>query len=262
MGRLHGKQAIITGAASGIGRASALLFADQGASLVLVDISNHVHALADELRARGGRAMAMVGDVADEAVITDAIERSDADHGGLDIMFANAGITGTLARLIDLSVDDFRRVLEVNLLGAFACIKHSAVYMTSRGAGSIVCTASVAGLRAGAGPTHYSASKAALISLVQTGALQLSGTGVRINAICPGLIQTSMTQPIFDMAQRAGKEHKMGQLNPSKRAGQPDEIAQLAAFLASDDASYINGQAIAVDGGLSASLPYIPGNIF
>ena len=115
----------------------------------------------------------------------------------------------------------------------------------------------VAGLRSGAGGLPYSASKAGVISLVQTAANQLSGTGVRINAICPGLIETGMTRPIFDQARARGSERKIGQLNPLRRPGAPDEIAQTALFLASDASSYVNGQAIAVDGGLSTSHPIV-----
>lgn len=262
MGRLQGKHAIITGAASGIGAASALRFAAEGATLVLVDIVDEAHTVANNIAGQGGTVDVIIGDVSDEQVIEQAIKCAFDQHGGLDIMFANAGITGGLTSIFDTSIDDFRRVLEVNLLGVFACIKHSASHMRNHGGGSILCTASVAGLRAGAGPSPYSASKAAIVSLVQTSAYQLSGTGVRINAICPGLIETNMTKPIFHMAKMAGKAHKIGQLNPTKRAGQPDEIANLALFLASDDASYVNGQAIAVDGGLSASLPYVPGKMF
>jgi len=128
--------------------------------------------------------------------------------------------------------------------------------MAKQGFGSIVCTASVAGLRANAGGTPYSASKAGVISLVQTTANELYGTGVRVNAICPGLIETGMTKPIFDNARSRGTEGKIGQLNPLKRNGVPEEIAQMALFLASDDASYVNGQAIAVDGGLSSTHPF------
>jgi NAD(P)-dependent dehydrogenase (short-subunit alcohol dehydrogenase family) len=133
--------------------------------------------------------------------------------------------------------------------------------MVEHGGGSIVCTASVAGLRSGAGPSQYSASKAGVISLVQTAAWQLSGTGVRVNAICPGLIETGMTREIFDRARAAGKGDKIGQLNPTRRAGQPDEIANAALFLASDEASYVNGQTIVVDGGLSSSHPVMPGRM-
>ena len=152
-------------------------------------------------------------------------------------------------------------MLRVNLIGPFLAIKHAGHAMAAAGGGSIVCTASVAGLRSGAGGTPYSASKAGVVSLVQTAAYQLAGTGVRVNAICPGLIETGMTKPIYDGARAAGKQHKIGQLNPLRRGGEPREIAALAAFLASDDASYVNGQAWAVDGGLSASHPYVPGRL-
>jgi NAD(P)-dependent dehydrogenase (short-subunit alcohol dehydrogenase family) len=129
--------------------------------------------------------------------------------------------------------------------------------MVKRHRGSIICTASVAGLRSGAGGMPYSASKAGVISLVQTAANQLSGTGVRINAICPGLIETGMTRSVFEQARARGSEHRIGQLNPLQRPGAPEEIAQTALFLASDAASYVNGQAIAVDGGLSSSHPIV-----
>ena len=128
--------------------------------------------------------------------------------------------------------------------------------MVKQGHGSIICTASVAGLRANAGGHPYSASKAGVISLVQTAANSLAGTGVRINAICPGLIETGMTKPIFDMAKAAGSLERVGQLNPLLRAGEPAEIAAMALFLASDAASYVNGQAFTVDGGQSSSHPF------
>ncbi len=127
--------------------------------------------------------------------------------------------------------------------------------------GSIICTASVAGLRSNAGPTAYSASKAAVISLAQTLSYQLVGTGVRVNAICPGLIETGMTAPVFESARARGTEGKIGQLNPLKRAAQADEVARVALFLGTDEASYVNGQAWAVDGGLSAGHPFVPGKL-
>jgi NAD(P)-dependent dehydrogenase (short-subunit alcohol dehydrogenase family) len=127
--------------------------------------------------------------------------------------------------------------------------------MIPNGKGAIICTASVAGLRSGAGGIPYSASKAGVINLVQTCAQQLAGTGVRVNAICPGLIETGMTKPIFERARERGTEGKIGQLNPLQRGGVPEEIAGAALFLASDDSSYVDGQAIVVDGGLSSSHP-------
>lgn len=127
--------------------------------------------------------------------------------------------------------------------------------------GSIIGTASVAGLRSNAGSTPYSASKAAVISLAQTISYQLSGTGIRMNAICPGVIETGMTAPMYDMARARGTEKKIGQLNPAKRGGHADEIARVALFLGSDESSYVNGQAWAVDGGLSAGHPYVVGKM-
>jgi NAD(P)-dependent dehydrogenase (short-subunit alcohol dehydrogenase family) len=148
-------------------------------------------------------------------------------------------------------------ILKINLVGTFLLARHAALEMVKHQRGSIICTASVAGLRSGAGGVPYSASKAGVISLAQTIANQLSGTGVRINAICPGLIETGMTRPIFERARQRGSEARIGQLNPLQRYGVPDEIAQAALFLASDASSYVNGQAIAVDGGLSSSHPVV-----
>lgn len=127
--------------------------------------------------------------------------------------------------------------------------------------GSIICTASVAGLRSNAGSTDYSASKAAVVSIAQTVSYQLAGTGIRINAICPGLIETGMTKPVFDMARARGTERKIGQLNPTQRGAVADEVARVALFLGSDESSYVNGQAWAVCGGLSAGHPVVPGKL-
>lgn len=127
--------------------------------------------------------------------------------------------------------------------------------------GSIIATASVAGIRSNAGTTPYSASKAAVISLAQTMSYQLAGTGIRMNAICPGLIETGMTASVYEAARARGTEKRIGQLNPAKRGGHADEIARVGLFLASDESSYVNGQAWAVDGGLSAGHPYVPGRL-
>jgi NAD(P)-dependent dehydrogenase (short-subunit alcohol dehydrogenase family) len=127
--------------------------------------------------------------------------------------------------------------------------------------GSIIGTASVAGIRSNAGSTDYSASKAGVISIAQTVAYQLAGTGIRINAICPGMIETGMTAPIFEAARKKGTERKIGQLNPLRRGAHADEVARVALFLGSDESSYVNGQAWAVDGGLSAGHPVIPGKL-
>jgi NAD(P)-dependent dehydrogenase (short-subunit alcohol dehydrogenase family) len=261
MGRFDGKIALITGAASGIGRAMALRFATEGARVVVVDLAEGVRDTAAEIERTGGRAHAVIGDAASPEIIDEAISIAES-LGGLDAALANAGISGGMQTLAQLGVEDWERVLRVNLIGPFVLVQRAAAVMVPRGRGAIVCTASVAGLRSGAGGMPYSASKAGVISLVQTAANQLAGTGVRINAICPGLTETGMTQPIFDGARARGNERKLGQLNPLRRAAGPEEPAALALFLASDDSSYVNGQAIAVDGGLSSSHPVVLGHMF
>lgn len=255
-GRLEGKVAVITGAASGIGAASAHLFAREGASVILFDQSEAVYDVAEAVNSDSGRAIAMTGDAGDESDVAATVSKALESYGKLHVFFANAGITGGVrGGFFDATPEIWEQVLRVNLIGPFLAIKHAAPAIRDSGGGAIVCTASVAGLRSGAGPAQYSASKAGVINLVQTAAQQLAGTQVRVNAVLPGLTETGMTQPIFDGARAAGKEHKIGQLNPLLRGGRPEEIAQAALFLASDEASYVNGHSLAVDGGLSSSHP-------
>ena len=262
MGTMDGRTALITGAGSGIGRAAALRFAEAGANVVAFDKTEAVKDTVAALKAAGGRGQALVGDAGDKADIDAAVALAEVEYGGLDAAFANAGISGGLVPLLDLTPEDWNAVLRVNLVGCFLTLQAAARAMLARGkGGAIICTASVAGLRSGAGGVPYSASKAGVISMVQTAANQLAGSGIRVNAICPGLTETGMTQPVFDFARARGTDHKLGQLNPLRRAAAPDEIAQVALFLASDAASYVNGQAIAVDGGLSSSHPVVPGKM-
>ena len=257
MGRLEGKAAIVTGAASGIGRASARLFAREGARVLAVDReASALDGTVASIREEGGTALAHLADAGDEAAVKAYVAHAIEAFGALDAIYANAGISGGLVPLFEQSVEHWMEVLRVNLIGPFLAIKYAAPAMTARGRGSIVLTASVAGLRANAGGNPYSASKAGVISLAQTSANSLIGTGVRVNAICPGLIETGMTRPIFDMARERGTAGKIGQLNPLRRAGIPEEIAAMALFLASDDSSYVNGQAFPVDGGLSSTHPF------
>ena len=261
MKRLEGKSALVTGAASGIGRAAGILFAQHGARVVLVDPAPEVAATADAIHHFGGHAVALVSDVAQEADVADFVQAAVREYGGLDICFANAGVSGGRRPFDDWSAADWMSILGINLVGAFLAIKHAARVMVPAGRGSIICTASVAGLRSGAGGPPYSASKAGVISLVQTSANEFAGTGVRVNAICPGLIETGMTRAVFEQARARGSERRIGQLNPLRRGGVPMEVAHAALFLASDEASYVNGQALAVDGGLSSSLPVLPPKI-
>jgi len=255
MGRLEGRSTVITGAASGIGRATSLIFAREGASVVCFDRAAEVEETAAMIAKEGGKAIAISGDAGAEDDVKAAIERAVSEFGGLDAVYANAGVSGGGTPMADLTPEFWMEVLRINLIGPFLAIKHAAPIMRAKGKGSIICTASVAGIRSGAGGIPYSASKAGVINLVQTSANVLYGTGVRVNAVCPGLIETGMTKPVYERARAKGTDDKIGQLNPLRRGGQPQEIAGAALFLASDDSSYVNGQAIVVDGGLSSSHP-------
>jgi NAD(P)-dependent dehydrogenase (short-subunit alcohol dehydrogenase family) len=258
MGALSGKVAIITGAGSGIGRASAIRFAAEGAKLVIGDKSEAVHETA-KLIGQGVTAVQM--DAGIEADVQSIVATAISTYGGLNVAFANAGISGGMAGIFDLTPEEWTEILRVNLIGPWLMAKHAGKAMADasqagkQNGGSIIMTASVAGIRSGAGGPAYSASKAGVINLAKVTAQQLSETGVRCNAICPGLTETGMTKPTFDYAKEKDVMHKMGRLNPLRRAAQADELANVALFLASDQASYVNGQAIAVDGGLSSSHP-------
>ena len=256
MSALVGKVAIITGAGSGIGRASALRFAAEGAKLVLGDKTEAVHETAQMVKDAGGSATALQIDAGVEADVQKIVKTAIETYGDLHVAFANAGISGGMAGIFDLTPEEWSEILRVNLIGPWLMVKHAGQAMMDGGkGGSIILTASVAGIRSGAGGPAYSASKAGVVNLAMVSAQQMSETGVRVNAICPGLTETGMTKPTFDYARDKDVMHKVGRLNPLRRAAQPDELANVALFLASDQASYVNGQAIAVDGGLSSSHP-------
>ena len=257
MARFTDKSIVVTGAGSGIGRATALLFASEGGRVIVADKTDAAEETAEMIAEAGGTARAIRIDAGIEQDVVNAVGLACASYGGLDIMFANAGISGGMANIFDTDAELFAEVLRVNLIGPFLAVKHAAPLIAERGGGAIVLTASVAGIRSGAGSPAYSASKAGVINLAMVSAQQLSGSNVRVNALCPGLTETGMTKPTFDYARSADKLGKIGRLNPLKRGAQPGELAKVAAFLASGDASYVNGQAIAVDGGLSSSHPVV-----
>ena len=248
MGRLEGKSVVITGAGSGIGRAASVLFSREGAKLIIVDRTEGVKETAKLVSDAGGAVEAVMADAGSEADVKAFIDKAVAKYGRLDAIWANAGVSGGLVPLAEQTVEHWQEVLRINLIGPFLAIKHSMPHMIKQKSGSIVCTASVAGLKAGASGHPYGASKAGVISLVQTTAYSLSGTGVRINAVCPGLIETGMTKPVFDRAKERGTQDKIGQLNPLKRPGQPHELAAMGLFLASDEAAGVTGQAIGIGG--------------
>ena len=260
--RLEEKVAIITGAADGIGQAAAVLLAREGARLVLADINEEglrkTWAIIEKERGEG---IIKKTDVSREAEVKEVIDLALKAYSQIDILCNNAGITGALADLEKEDGEDWQKVYSVNVLGAVYATKYVAGHMKERKAGSIVNTASVAGIRSGAGTNAYSASKAALINFTQTAACDLSGYNVRVNAVCPGLIETGMTRPIFELARQRGKSDKLGSRCELRRCGRPEEVAQAILFLASDEASYITGQALPADGGNTASLN-LPGMKF
>ncbi|CAG8177625.1 unnamed protein product [Penicillium salamii] len=271
--RTKDKVVIITGANSpnGIGRATAHQYANNGAKAVYIcDFAdNHLETHKREMKSLYPNVDVHVRsfDAADEKAVTAVIDEAVSQYGRLDIFFANAGIVGQPKVFTEVDGDEFLETMRVNALGVFLAAKHAAPAMKITCAskpysgGSIIGTASVAGLRSNAGSTDYSASKAAVVSIAQTVSYQLAGTGIRINAICPGLIETGMTQTVFDRARERGTERKVGQLNPLQRGAVADEVARVALFLGSDESSYVNGQAWAVCGGLSAGHPFVPGKL-
>ena len=255
--RLSGKRAIVTGGGSGIGRASAIRLAAEGAKVLVVGRTQaNIDETAELVRTAGGVAESLRADASAEDEVSGAVARCVEAFGGLDVFFANAAVPGTNTPLLEQTVGEWDAVLRANVISCFLAIKHAGRHMVAKGTGSIILTSSVASLRANGGAINYSASKAAVNSLVQGAANSFYGTGVRVNAVLPGLIETKMTKPMFDQARAKGVEGRLGHVNPLRRPGQPHEIAAMVAFLASDDGSYVNGQSIAVDGGVTSTHPF------
>ncbi|TKX22605.1 hypothetical protein C1H76_5388 [Elsinoe australis] len=271
--RVKGKVVIVTGTNSplGIGRASAHQFAQNGARAVYICdyATTYLETHKRELNSLYPSVEIHVVqlDAGKEEDIKSVVDSALSRYGRLDIFFANAGVANPSGRIYEASAKDFMEVMRVNALSVFLAAKHGSrgMMVTSKEkpypGGSIIGTASTAGLRSNAGPTDYSASKAAVVSIVQTACYQLAGTGVRCNALCPGVIETGMTSIMYEMARKRGTERKIGQLNPLQRGAVADEVARVALFLGSDESSYVNGQAWAVDGGLSAGHPFVPGKM-
>jgi len=271
--RAHNKVVIITGTNSplGIGRATAFQYAESGAKAIyLCDYDDtYLETHKKDINAKFPNVEIHVRqfDAAEEAKVKEVVDDTMGRYGRLDVFFANAGIVGKPTVFTEFSDEEFMQVLRTNTLSVFLAAKYAAPAMQKTSSskpesrGSIIGTASVAGLRSNAGSTPYSASKAAVVSLAQTLSYQLVGTGVRVNAICPGIIETGMTAPVYEAARQRGTEKKIGQLNPMRRGGHADEVARVALFLGSDESTYVNGQAWAVDGGLSAGHPYVPGRM-
>ncbi len=257
MGELDGKVAIVTGGASGIGEATVKLFRREGASVVAADVQDERgKRLAEDL---GVGVVYQHADVSQEADVKALVDLAVSELGRLDCLFNNAGFGGARGAIHEIPVDEFDATLGVLLRGVFLGMKHAAPVMKRQGSGSIISTASVAGLQAGFGPHAYSAAKAAVIQLTRTVATELGESGVRVNCICPGGIATPLLASIFGgegEAALGSLRSILALAQPIRRAGLPEDIARAALWLASDDSSFVNGQAIVVDGGLSAGRPW------
>ena len=251
--RLRDKVAVITGAASGIGRASALLFAREGARVVVADIQEaEGQGAVEAIRTGGGQATFVRCDVSRSAEVEQLFAATRAAWGRLDVLFANAGVPGFATRLADTSETRWRRIIDVNLTGVFLCLKHGIPALAETGGGSAILTASIGGLAAFPGSAAYSAAKGGIIALARTAAIEYADRGVRVNAICPGYIQTPLTGRRLGPAERAALITKLAADAPLGRMGTPEDVARLALFLASDESAYVTGLAIPVDGGVVA----------
>lgn len=251
MGKLDGKVAIITGAAGGIGAATARQYVEEGASVMLVDLDEDSLAeVADDIGSE--RVAIKAADVSDEGQVREYIDATVDAFGGLDIMFANAGIEGNVSPLTETEDADFQKVLDVNLKGAWFAIKHAAPEILERGGGSIILTSSVAGFIGAPGLGPYCTSKHAVIGLMRTAAQELGPQGIRVNTINPGPIDNRMMESIEEQANPDDPTAVRDQFSaaiPMGRYGTNDEVAGMAVFLASEDSGYCNGSTFVVDGG-------------
>jgi len=249
-GKLNGRVAIITGASSGIGRASALRFAAAGAKVLVSDVNEQGgNETVNMVTGAGGEATFASADVSCEDGARSMIEAALSAYGRIDVLFNNAGIVAMNGPTGEASVEVWNRVLAVNLTGVFLGCRFAIPEMLKTGGGAIINTASVAGLVGFPGLPAYCASKGGVVQLTKTMALEYATQGIRVNCICPGVIDTPMVAlEALDEAGRAA----MSQLEPVGRVGQPEEVAALALFLASDDASFMTGAIIPVDGGFVA----------
>lgn len=254
-GRLQGKVAIITGAGSGIGQATARFFAREGAHVVLADVTEAgLQETVEMIKNEGGEGIFRIVDVSVEEQVKELVDFTVDRYSSIDVLCNNAGIGGGLRSIDEQDAAEWEKVFRINMMGAVFGTKHVAPVMRRRKSGAIVNTASIAGIRSGAGGNAYSASKAALINFTRTSACDLGIDNIRVNAVCPGLIETGMTKPFFDYARSQGKQEKLGSRAELRRYGRPEEVAAAIVFLASEEASFITGQALAVDGGNTASL--------
>lgn len=256
MGRLDEKVAVISGAASGIGRAAATRFAAEGAALVIADLNAEGGAeVARECISAGGRAIFQQANVEQEGDIKAAIDRACAEFGRLDVMYNNAGLGGAVGPIEETTLENWDRTMAILLRSVFLGMKHAIPVMRAQGGGSIISTASVAGFMAGA-PHAYSAAKAGVINLTRSVAMQVGKDRIRVNCICPGLINTPLVYNHVPGGAPVAAEF-FANTQPIPRIGKPEDVAAMALFLASDESEWITGAAMIVDGGIS-----LGGNMF
>ena len=250
-GLTEGKVALVTGAGSGIGRATALVFAREGAKVVVSDIVvEGGEETVQQIKAAGGEAIFVKADVSKGADVEALITQTVETYGRLDCAFNNAGIEGGVKPTIDCTEEEFGRTIAVNLTGVWLCMKHEIQQMLSQGGGTIVNTASVAGLVGFPGLPDYVASKHGVLGLTKTAALEYAKSGIRVNAVCPGVIQTPMVERGAQLSP--GFDELAVSMEPVGRFGQPVEIGEAVVWLCSEAASFVTGHPMTVDGGLVA----------
>jgi NAD(P)-dependent dehydrogenase (short-subunit alcohol dehydrogenase family) len=243
------KVALVTGAGSGLGLATAKAFAESGAAVVLADRNEKsVRAAAEDLAARGHKTLAVPCDVADDAQVEAMVEQTVATFGRLDAAYNNAGIQNVLAEAADQTREDFDRVTAINLRGVWSCMKFELRQMRKQGSGAIVNCSSIGGIIGGAGRGTYHAAKHGVIGLTTSAALEYAAKGIRVNAICPGLIQTPMSDQMVAGGQEDALKAMLKDV-PIGRLGRAEEIAAAVLWLCSDAASLVVGHALVVDGG-------------